>query len=502
MRFMKTIFYTLLFALISATAANAQIQHFNANSLGMGAGGTAYVDGYNANFVNPANLMLKRHNRNNLKIGFAGTGVRAGGGLVNIPVYNQYLTNGQTLDGTVRENYLSALFGSSQSGATKGIATTVDVVPLGVSYRGEVSAYSVAIRSRALVNLDFSRGFYELGLYGFDGDQFADPRAVNFKFEAIGFSEISVGYAREVFAIDNLLFAKNIKVFAGVAPKFMIATGYNRLNMASTMQVTRNPVSNAAVNIRHDFSYNISTYGDLGTELNDFQNELSGNPDAEFGDFVGDGSYAGAEFSGMAFDFGGTVQMDISGVPFLDGPLFGKKTLTVGLSFTDIGNVKFTDNPVLASNSNEFSFSGVPSGEDPEDFFDNLADSVKNDIYLDYEVNDADDIKYSLPGSMNFGAHLQMGKLSTALDYSAGYNGSGTNSQFSTLALGVEYRFFNFLPVRMGVRNGGFSSRVYTAGLGLDFRFLEFTFAAALPSKADRNGSALAFAFSGLNFRF
>jgi hypothetical protein len=458
MKFIKITFYTLLFALIAGTTVQAQIQHFNAASLGMGGGGTAYIDGYNSNFVNPANLMLKKHNRNNLKIGLAGTGVRAGGGLVNIPVYNDFLTNGLTLDGTIREDYLSALFGSTSSGATKGISTTVDVVPLGVSYRGEQSAYSVAIRSRALVNLDFSRGFYELGLYGFDGDQFADPRAVNFQFEAIGFSEVSIGYAREVLAIDNLLFAKNIKVYAGVAPKFMIATGYNRLNMASTMQVTRDPASNAAVNIEHDFTYNISTYGDLGTELNDFRNELTNNPDAEFGDFVGDGTYAGADFSGVAFDFGGTVQMDISGIPFLDGPLFGKKTLTVGLSFSDIGNVSFSDNPVLATNSNVFSFSGVPSGEDPEDFFDNLADSVKNDIYLDYEVNDADEIKYSLPGSMNFGAHLQMGKLGATLDYSVGYNGNGTNSQFSTLALGAEYRFFNFLPVRVGVRNGGFSS--------------------------------------------
>ncbi len=482
-------------------SANAQIQHFSSQSLGMGGGGTAYQDGYHANFVNPANLMLKRHRRPNTSVGLANTGFRAGGGMVNIPVYNQYLTKGLTLDGEIRENFLTDYFGSANDTDLNDLSLTLDVIPFAFSNRGEKSAFSLAVRSRVLSKSNFSRGFLELGLYGLNADQFGSPTAVNFLTETVAFGEVSIGYAREILKMDNLLFAKNIRVYAGVAPKILIAAGYANLNFESTFQVNR-AQSGAAVDIIHDFNYSLNTYGELGTEFENFEAARANDPNAPLDDYLGDGSYVSPAFAGIAWDFGGTAEMDISGIPFLDMPIFGKKTLTVGISFTDIGAVKFDDAPVRVFNDDVFQFSGAPSGEDVGDFYDNLADSTIDPLYLGLSVEDADEIRYALPGSMNLGAHLQMGKLGASIDYSAGFNGKATNSQFSTLVLGAEYRFFNFLPLRVGVRNGGFTSRVYTAGFGLDLRFLELTFAAALPSKGDRNGSGMASAFSGLNFRF
>ena len=42
-------------------STNAQNRHYNAMTLGMGGGGVALIDGYHANFLNPANLMIDNH---------------------------------------------------------------------------------------------------------------------------------------------------------------------------------------------------------------------------------------------------------------------------------------------------------------------------------------------------------------------------------------------------------------------------------------------------------
>jgi len=497
----KKFIFTVFLALGFATAAFSQIQHFTSASLGMGGGGTAYVDGYHANFVNPANLMLDRFNRPRRQVGIlGGVGVRAGGTLVNVPVWNEYFTKGLTFDGQDRIDALNGLFGDeTQSGTMKDVATTVDVIPFGFSNRGTQSSFSVAVRARTMTNQEISRGLAELYLFGLDPEQFADPRQVNIRSEAVSFSEISVGYARKLLSLPNLFFAKNINVYAGVAPKAVFAIGTNSFSMNSTVQMLQG-ANQETVRFVHDFDYQIETYGDLAEELTAFENELQVNPDAEFDDFVGDGSYASPQFSGFAFDLGGTVEMDITNLPI---PFFaGPKKLTVGLSLTDLGNVTYDDENRIFRRDGVFDFSGAGPNEDIDDFYDNLGDSLKNEVYLNFTSEETGEIENDLPSKLNFGAHLSMGKLSTSLDYSVGFNNQSTNSKLSTVVLGAEYRFFNFVPLRVGTRFGGFSSTVYTAGFGLDFRFLEFTVAGAFPSKGETNGSSIAAAWSGLVIRF
>ena len=486
----------------SATA-QAQLQHFTSGSLGMGGGGTAYVDGFHANFVNPANLMLKRFRRPDTFVGFGGLGVRAGGTLSNLPAYNEYLSSGLTITGQTREDLLNALFDSEDPSQSRNIATSLDVVPFGFSKRGRKSAVSLALRSRVLTRADVSRGGAEVFFFGLDADQFSSPRNVDLSLETVAFGEVSLGYARQILSLPNFLFARNVKVYVGVAPKLLISAFSTSLDFASTLQVQRGP-NGQATRLEHNFDYTITTFGDLAGELSAFEAERRRDSfNADISDFLGesDGEYVSPTFSGIGFDIGGTIEMDISRLPLI--PLFGKKkTLTVAASITDIGKVIVDDNPMVFTNSRNFVFEGAPDGQEVDDFYDVFGDSVSNDVYLNFTGEETGEISTRLPSTLNLGAHLTMGKLSTSIDYSVGFNGNSTSSQFSSLTLGAEYRLLNFIPLRVGVRNGGFSSRVYTAGAGIDFRFLELTFAAAIPSTEDRNGSAVAAAWSGLVFRF
>jgi len=183
--------------------------------------------------------------------------------------------------------------------------------------------------------------------------------------------------------------------------------------------------------------------------------------------------------------------MDISGVPIIDG-FFGKtKTLRVSMSVTDIGKITYDQNPTSFVASGRFDFTGAGNDDEPGDFYSDLADSLKNEVYGDFDAQDNEGVVYET-----------MGKLTTSVDYGVGFNESGNNSKRSTLNLGLEYRLLGLVPLRFGTRVGGYSSTVYSAGAGIDLNFLELSFGASIVGKDTENGGSVAAAFSGLVLRF
>ncbi len=225
MKYLKIIF-TICFGL-SAASLVAQSRHYNSATLGMGGGGTAYIDGYHANFLNPANLMIQTANRPKRSLGLVGgVGLRAGGSLLNVNVYNQYLTTGLTINGQVREDMLNDWFGSDDSN-TRDLAATFSVVPFGFSNRGNKTAFSLATRVRTTQDLTVNKGLMELAFYGFDSGNFSSPVPVNFNSRTLSFLSVSVGFAMELpipltGLVEKLPFINGIKVYAGAAPKYIL----------------------------------------------------------------------------------------------------------------------------------------------------------------------------------------------------------------------------------------------------------------------------------------
>ncbi len=506
---MNKIFFTGLFLAIAGTTfVNAQSRHYNSQSLGMGGGGTAYVDGYHANFINPANLMINSNNRRPKRsVGLVGgIGVRTGGTLINLDVYEEYFTQGLTLEGQVAENMLNDLFGGSDQTLTRDFSTTVSIVPFGFSNRGKKSAVSLATRVRVTEDFNINRGFAALGIYGLDPDQFGTATPVNFDFGVVAFSEISVGYARQILSLPDLLFAKNVKLYAGVAPKYMIG-GFNSsidFNSTITMQQSNVGGNQVTESIIHDFEYRLNTMGALATDLRNYEADYDQDNSVKLDDYlVSESEYAGVYATGFGVDLGATLEMDISGVPIIDGFFGKKKTLRLSMAITDIGKLTFDDTPTSLFASGTFDFSGAGNEDDDVgDFYDQLADSLQNEVYGDFDAEDIAGLEYELPAMYNFGASLTMGKLTTSVDYGFGFNDSGTNSKRSTLNLGLEYRFLGFIPLRFGTRVGGYSSTVYSAGAGVDLNFLELSAGVSVVGNDTENGGSVATAFSGLVFRF
>ena len=501
MKQLKFIF-TICLAL-SATSLVAQSRHYNAQTLGMGRGGTAFIDGYHSNFLNPANLMINNSGRKpKNSIGLAGIGYSMGGSLVNLKVYEDYFTTGQTINGTVRENMLNDWFGAS-SANTREVSIGFQVVPLGYSHRGKNSAFSLATRVRTIDDFTVNRGFMELAFYGFDSDQFGSAVPVNLNNKTLSYTEVSIGYAMKLpipltGLIEKLPFINGMNVYAGIAPKYIVGMQSFEMDFNSTMQVN-NASSPGGASIIHDFSYSLATYGELSKQLSDYADEHQINPDAEL-DIDYDGSDIGKLGSGFGVDLGLTAELDVS-LPAL-GFLGKRQVLRLGMSLTDLGSVNYDNSPSVVKASDTFTFDANVGDETVSDYFDNLTDSLQNDVYGGFSAEQTSGTKYSLPGMYNFGAALTLGKLTTTLDYGVGFNDLGRNTKISRMNLGLEYRLLNFIPLRFGTRIGGGGAAAYSAGFGLDFRFLELTVAASTANLGSDKGSTLGVAMSGLVIRF
>ncbi|MFN1833721.1 DUF5723 family protein [Balneola sp. MJW-20] len=480
-----------------SVASMAQSRHYNSMTLGMGGGGTAYVDGFHANFINPANLAVNNYH-NSTSIGLSGIGIKAGGTLAKIGVYNDYLTSGNVINGQLREDFIDDWFGSGNN--TLDMNTTVNFVPIGFSHQTSRQAFSLAVRGRVTAESSINRGAAELYFYGLDSQQFGDPVSVNFSNDMVAFTEVSLGYARHIMTIPDLIIAEDVKLYAGIAPKLLMGFYAANARFNSTLQVGDQP---GGFTVTNTFNYQLNTIGELSRQLQEYKRQNDLDDSVVLDDVV---TYEGDDLgeiqaTGFGVDLGATVEMDVSRWPV---PLFvdAKKTLRVSMALTDLGSLNFDNDASRIFADGEFSYQGAVGQEDAGDFFDNLGDSLQNDVYGDFNTEGTDGIRYNLPGMYNFGASLEMGRLLAAVDYGFGFNNNGVNSRRSTLNLGLQYRLFRFLPLRVGMRSGGFSSAAYTAGFGLDFNFIEFSVAASATGNSSRNGGSNAVAWSGFIIRF
>lgn len=501
---MKTILTSLLFCLALTTAVSAQSRLQTATNIGLGGGGTAYVDSYDANFLNPANIMLRNDRKTRISFGLLGVGVSAGGPLANISTYNQYLTKGLTLSGDMSAEMLDAWFGTDAN-VNRSVGIDMSITDLGVAYQHSNWAASLAIRNRVLTNIGVSRGLPEVFFHGLDPAVFGNGRGVNMGMDVVAFTEVSLGYAMHVADLFGT------KIMAGVAPKILMGHNTQRLDFKSTITANNG-------DFRHEYDYSIQTLGALADNLEQYSIDRANTPEGQDAPEIGDylepeaGDFAGVQTTGIGFDIGATAIMNADFIPIPKwGPFRGDRQLSVGLSITDIGKLNFKDASQFSNQDVVFYDGFNYDTEMIDEEFDGdfgaysesvLKDSIGVERYLDFSKDGNASVSRALPTTLNLGTHLKMGRFGLMLDVGAGFNNTGVNSKRAYMALGTEYKLFGFWPLRMGVRTGGYSNATYHFGTGLEFRNFEFSFGAASSASSKENGAGISTAFSGLMFHF
>lgn len=498
-----------------AESAEAQSRHLTHQNMGLGGGGTAYQGTYHANFINPANLMLADNNRPRLSIGlFGGLYTQLGGDLMNISVYNQYLTNGLVLEGQVADDMLTQWFGGNSAGM-RSLSSEVGIVPIGISWRSENAAYSVVSRGRVMQSSRFSRGFADLIFKGLDASMFAEGRSVNMDHEVVAFHELSFGYSRLVMQRDDFFgFGRNVRLYAGVAPKMMFAQAYANANLTSVLTIQEaTDEQNSFIN--HVFDYSINAVGEFSNNLAAYNQERNIGNSPPIGDFleVDSQDFSSVKGTSFGFDLGLTLEMDVDEVSAFDFGFFrGEKKLRISASITDLGSLNFEENARSFRAADDFTWHGFNYDReiideqfdgDSDAYFESvLADSIGSDVYGNFVTEERSEFSVGLPTMFNFGSHLKLGKFSVMADFGRGFVERGNNTSRMYMALGTEYRLINRIPLRFGYRAGGYSSSTYHFGTGFEFRNFEFSVAAATTNSSEKRGGSLGFAWSGLVFHF
>jgi hypothetical protein len=505
----------LIFAGVFTQSVSAQGMHQTAQTVSLGGGGSAYQDLYHANFINPANLMLNMETRPTFTLSLAGgIHARAGGSLANIAVYNDYLTGGLTINSVLADEMLSQWFGDSSSGV-RDFAFDAGVVPFGGVYRGEGWAMGFASRIRTAGKATATRGLADLIFRGLDSDYFNEARTVNLSGEYYAWHEWSAGYARTIYTQDAFLgVTNNLRIYAGIAPKLLISTDYTSTAMQSTLQINGFTAESSG-EINHDFRYAIKTAGARSDQLEEFRIQHDLGNDPKLDDYLEPttGDFTGTKGVSIGLDLGLTAEMDLADNAFFDLGIFrGNKSLRIGLSLTDIGSLSFKDRARTFSADDRLIWTGFnydrelideEFGGDESAYFESvITDSIGNDIYANFGSESLDKHKTGLPAMGRIGSHLILGKFGFMMDIGLGLSSRGIGSRNLHLSAGSEYRFFNRIPLRAGIRMGGYSGTTLHAGTGVELRNFEFTFGAATTPRSRNGGAAGAAAWSGFVVHF
>ncbi|WP_146198558.1 DUF5723 family protein [Rhodohalobacter mucosus] len=509
-----TVVPVILLLFIAPLQLHAQHSHQTARTLSLGGGGTAYQDLYHANFVNPANLMLNRDVRPKFTVSIAGgVHAQAGGSLANISVYNEYLTSGLTISPQLADAMLDTWFGTASS-ESRDLAFDVAAVPLGGAYRSDEWAVGFAVRVRTSGNTGVSRGFADLIFRGLDSDYFSEAADVNLSAEYYAWHEWSAGYARTLLRYDTLFgFAENVRIYAGIAPKLLISTDYTSASMVSSLQIS-GASAQAGGQIRHAFRYAVKTAGARADQIDAYRIDRDLGIDPKLEDYIDPQAddFTAAKGVSLGLDLGLTAEMDLPQNAFDLGIFKGRKSLRVGLAVTDIGSLSYSDRARTFSNDDQLLWEGFNydrdiidsefDGDESAYFESVLTDSIGNDLYADFESEQVQAHKPGLPAMIRLGSHLMLGRFGFMIDTGLGLSDRGIASKHAHLSVGSEYRFFNVVPLRAGLRFGGHSGTTVHAGTGVEFRNIEFTLAASTAPRSRNYGSSLAAAWSGFVIHF
>lgn len=132
-------------------------------------------------------------------------------------------------------------------------------------------------------------------------------------------------------------------------------------------------------------------------------------------------------------------------------------TYTAGLRFENLlGSINWDQQTEEHGYTFEFDTATI------DDFDDDIMTSN------DYSI-DVAGFSTRLPASMNVGFAKHGGKFLWAIDWTQGFSSAPGTSTKPRMAVGLEYRLLNFIPVRTGFSTGGGRNTTFSFGSGLKF---------------------------------
>lgn len=455
----------------------------NARNIALGGGGTAYLNGIDANFYNPANISVyDREGTIHFSLGTLGTffePVLSSGNPKSqfqryADTFLPYEAGEQGITTTQRTTILDENY--TGSNLTSEHLSRADIIWGGLQWIGEKKSYSIALRTRLGSRIEVGRGWYSVEDFDQNGSSVRDLTLIK---QTQALHEVSFGFAQE-FQFLNGLIPRINKLYLGIAPKIVLGGTYE--NSVYNGKYITDEQGNTSY--QRDFTfYSTGIYSDMISSY-----LLSGSAENAIDRELNNRFLLKPTGYGAGVDFGLTYLIPLgSDVSILDSgenrePV--EKSLRIGLSITDIGVVHYSTHPLQLSQSQTSSqintldpvdsqFIGS-AGQVPV-FFDEAAELPNP--FFEADNQSEGNFTVSLPTSFNAGFVLDINRVKLMSDLTLGLSNTAFTNKKLVAHFGIESRPLPYLPLRFGTTLAAGKPLRFGAGTGFESRYWDFSIA-------------------------
>jgi len=481
-----TFFFGVLLFVIPASAVS-QISH-NPVSMGLGGGGTSYITGYDALFINPANLQL-REKEYSAQISLLESGVYLDTPLRIRNTANRFdeLNNlfqepGNarfTLDETRRELIISRHYNNNR--LARQFRSLRVVNWFGMKWFGRDRSYAVALRTRQSSRFTVGRGFYDASPVESESLQQID-RSLTHDYQML--HELSFGYS-ESFGFLSGLFPRISRFIVGIAPKVvlsgpMYSTQY--LNTYTRQSETDPWMNNPSYRFKSTGIFSESAQKLMaGRDPVETRNEID-----QFSELFSPTGLGAALDLGITYIY--TFGDDLS--LLRRGEELTEKSLRLSLSVTDLGLIHYFDNPYRVA-TKPGSIETKEPGSLPDTYyagallqdFEFLQNVKEHPLESDL-IPDRNSFQELLPTAVQTGILFQINRIKLMGDFRLGLSQNAFQTTKLTSFIGAEIRPLTFLPIRAGTRLATDLPGYFSFGAGLETRSFDVNAAMQFRSKA------------------
>lgn len=504
---MKQVITALLIIFAGYSLGSAQ-PVLTPRNMSLGGGGSTYITDFNANFYNPANLLILDSERS-LSIGLGISGIYSDR-LLN---YNSFSTQinsikdhfdiyqpgDLSINNSQRAQIIEDNFPGRSTLSDNRVRT--DITLAGVKWHQNDRSYSIALRSRTSSSFRVGRGWYDLNYKTNSSGQNLVDRSLIYRRQSM--YEISFGYS-ESFEFLTGLTSRLDNFIIGIAPKVIIGTEYEN---AEWKNVYRSPDGSQVAERVQSFNY--SATGEHSTATSRF---LNGNSIAQSNQVFSKDPFDINGF-GAGMDIGITYLVtlgnDLSAIR-LDGQPT-RRSLRLSFSMTDIGLISYRSNDLsVTSPVNTTQNVNLPLNTATESyggskgqylyFLDMFAESDPFNTNTSINRNTFSTL---LPMALHGGALLEINRLKLMGDVSFGLTNNAFNSTKITSSFGMELRPVSFLPIRGGIRFEAQRPDYISAGTALETDRFDISIAAMFkPNSLSEQPSLTGAVVSALRIHF
>tara|TARA_R110000868_G_scaffold37111_9_gene131515 strand:+ start:54573 stop:56087 length:1515 start_codon:yes stop_codon:yes gene_type:complete len=483
----RRIIFAIAWALLCGIHSYAQ-PVLTPRNVALGGGGSTYITDYNANFYNPANLLIQDRKRNidfgllitgtyfNAVQNFSGLNDQSSNLQDYISAFNpgSYTISPIERNSIIEDNYI-------RNRSTSLHQTRLDLTLLGFKWRNNERAYSLAIRNRISSSFEVGKGWYSTELKEINNEMGLDRTLVH-RYQSL--YEVSFGYS-ESFRFFSDMSPRLDEFNFGIAPKLVLGGAYQNAKWTNTFLEGEN----SAINTIQGFEYTAS--GNFGKATNDYldgipaQSALLNNITDEI--FSPYGIGAGID---LGFTYLITIGSDLSTIS--ENQQQTNKSLRLSFSITDIGFVHYQENGIMLNSTRDTTivpnFPGINDLSNdafvgaPGQFIDFVdQDSVYNP-FLNTQREDGG-FSVLLPSALHAGALFEFNRIKLMGDLSIGLTNNAFNSKKLVASVGIEVRPLKFLPLRAGTQIASELPNYFSFGTAIETKLWDLSIATQFISR-------------------